>query len=370
MSRLNPEHVAIAKSDPATLKAWRAGEGRGVRLQLEHADLQGVVWSGVELTGLWALGADLSGAVFEEADLTGACFRAANLEAVTGTKATLHQIAAEGANFSNAYLNEAHLCDASLWGAIFMNASLAGANFDRARIGGTVLAGAMDLSQVDGLATVQHDMPSDIGTDTLAASRGRVPVEFLRGCGLTDWQIEASRLYADDLTLDQQQDVHLRLSELWLGTPMRAQRLFISYSSLDSLFVDACEPLLHRARIRFWRDTHDLKAGPIEPQLERALRQNPILLLVLSKASVMSDWVEWEASRARTLEKELGKPVLCPIALDDAWRSCPWSGPLRQQVEKNQVVDFSRWTDPLALEATFRERLLPGLSNYGPSPRR
>ena len=39
-------------------------------------------------------------------------------------------------------------------------------------------------------------------------------------------------------------------------------------------------------------------AGPIEEQVERAIQVNRIVLLVLSKDSVESDWVEWEVKKA------------------------------------------------------------------------
>ena len=55
---------------------------------------------------------------------------------------------------------------------------------------------------------------------------------------------------------------------------------------------------------------------------------NPTVLLILSKNSVQSDWVEHEARTARELEKELKRDVLCPVARDAAWllsRNRPWS---------------------------------------------
>ena len=45
------------------------------------------------------------------------------------------------------------------------------------------------------------------------------------------------------------------------------------------------------------------------------------MILVLSKESVKSDWVENELDMARAKEKAEGRAVLCPVALDDAWKS-------------------------------------------------
>ena len=58
-----------------------------------------------------------------------------------------------------------------------------------------------------------------------------------------------------------------------------------------------------------------MKAGRIEKQIDTAIRQNPTVLLILSKNSLNSDWVEHEARTARGLEKDLGTRCIVP--------SCP-----------------------------------------------
>jgi len=143
-------------------------------------------------------------------------------------------------------------------------------------------------------------------------------------------------------------------------SPIVLHHVFISYSHRDAAFVEKLEAL-DTKRIRYWRDVHDLKAGRMERQIERAIRVNPLVLLVLSERSVESDWVEWEVSKARELEKEEKRDVLCPIALDDSWKSCDWPGPLRRQVMDYNILDFS---DPEAFDGQF-EKLVGGIvENY------
>ncbi len=113
-----------------------------------------------------------------------------------------------------------------------------------------------------------------------------------------------------------------------------------------------------------------MKAGRIEKQIDRAMRLNPTVLLVLSVHSVESDWVEWEASKARELERQYRnevKPrdILCPVALDDAWKSCDWPGPLRRQIEKYFILDFSAWREQETFDRQF-ERLIEGLGLFYP----
>ena len=111
-----------------------------------------------------------------------------------------------------------------------------------------------------------------------------------------------------------------------------------------------------------------MKAGRLERQIDRAIDLNLLVLLVLSEESVRSDWVRWEAQKARQLEQrfeEQGQPrdVLCPIALDEAWESCRWPGWLRTQIEDYHVLAFLGWEDEgeLVADAASPKRFHVGL---------
>ena len=92
------------------------------------------------------------------------------------------------------------------------------------------------------------------------------------------------------------------------------------------------ERYLNQQGIRFWRDIHHATSGRLERQIDRAIRLNPTVLLVLSKHSVESDWVQHEARLARKLEIETKRDVLCPVALDDSWKNYHWPERLREQI--------------------------------------
>ena len=153
------------------------------------------------------------------------------------------------------------------------------------------------------------------------------------------------------------------------GQQTDAIKVFLCYSQEDRPFVDALEKLLDEHGINCWRDVYDLKAGRVEAQIDRAIEQNPLVLLVLSERSVESDWVEWEASRARDLERSYRKAgqerdVLCPIALDQAWKDCTWPQILRRQIADYHVLDFSGWKDDHEMARQFA-RLYEGvILNY------
>jgi hypothetical protein len=90
---------------------------------------------------------------------------------------------------------------------------------------------------------------------------------------------------------------------------------------------------------------------------------NPTVLLILSESAVVSDWVEHEVHLARRLEKETGRHVLCPVALDGSWKQSQWPERLREQIEKKNILDFSGWEDRYLFDRMYR-RLVEGLDLY------
>jgi hypothetical protein len=239
--------------------------------------------------------------------------------------------------FERCNLTDAEFIESYLFGVSFIECNLVNTNFDRALLWGAVFV-SVDVRSVRGLDTIRYRGPSHVDIDTLRQSQGEIPESLLRGIGLTDHEILFSRLYDPSLTEHEITDILYEVSRLRGTSPIQTHPVFISYSHQDTEFVETLEKKLDQHGIRYWRDVHDLIAGRIESQIDRAMRLNPIVILVLSKHSVNSDWVEWEADKARALEKELGRDVLCPVALDDSWKNCKWPGPLRKQIEKYVVV--------------------------------
>ncbi len=338
----NDEHLKILESGVQAWNAWRE-EHPEVRPDLVGADLRNARLMGARLMDARLMSADLGGADLRTAHLMGANLMHADLVA--------------------AKLRGADLRGADLRIADLRIADLVGANLRSATLRYTVF-GAVDLRQVKGLESVKHQAPSDISTSTLTKSQGKIPAAFLRGCGLTDWEIKNAKLWNPDLSRDELTDLTYEIVNLKAESPIMLHPLFISYSHGDTPFVEKLEAGLDKKRIRYWRDVHDMKAGRMEAQIDKAIRMNPIVLLVLSESSVESDWVEWEISKARELEKKEKRDVLCPIALDDAWKTCDWPGPLRRQVMDYNILDFSKDD---AFDEQF-EKLVSGIVEFYPSP--
>ena len=255
-----------------------------------------------------------------------------------------------------------NLSEAMLYKTNFVEAVFRGANFSNARLALTIF-GSVDLSEVIGLGNVIHRSSSIVGVETLRYSKGKIPEVFLRGCGLSDWEIEAAKLYKPDLNNQEMDEILYRVHDIRAYQPVQISPLFISYSHADSLFVDKLEGSLNERGVRFWRDIHDATSGRLEKQIDRAIRQNPTVVLILSENSIKSDWVQHEARRARDLEKELGRDVLCPVALDDSWKSSPWPERIMEQVKEYNILDFSKWDENANFKNMFG-KLISGLNLY------
>ena len=119
-------------------------------------------------------------------------------------------------DLSEADLSHASLFYANLGEARLSNAHLTDTNLTYARVELTVL-GAVDLSTIKGLETVNHRGPSTIGIDTIYRSGGNIPEAFLKGAGVNDTFITYIRSL--------------------IGKPIEYYSCFISYSSKDDAFA-------------------------------------------------------------------------------------------------------------------------------------
>ena len=347
----NEEQLSILKQGVDVWNRWRDTDPvRRIYLSganLSHIDLRQVNFSYADLT---------------QVNLSYTDLRKANLSHADISRSNLSGADVGGANLWDADLSETDLSQANFAVANLWSVRVKGSNFSNAQVAGTFF-GKSDLSEAIGLEYITHYNPSTIGMDTIAASQGKVPEIFLRGCGLSDWEIEVVKLYNPDLTNEERNRVLYKIYDLQASQAIQISPLFISYSHGDGVFVDKIEKQLNKKGIRFWRDIHDLKAGRIEKQIDRAISQNRTVLLVLSENSLNSDWVEHEVRTARGLEKEMGRDILCPVALDDSWKSSPWPKRVMEQIMEYNILDFSAWEDDVKFEGMFR-KLIDGLELF------
>jgi hypothetical protein len=312
----NPEHIAILQESVEVWNQWRR------KHPIPSPD-----FSGADLSGATLIGADLLGANLIGTNLNGAHLEVANL----------NQARIMGTDLGGAKL---------LWASLNM-ALLHQANFADAEIGYTTFAN-VDLSCVIGLETVKHLGPSTIGTDTIYKSEGKVPHVFLRGAGVPENFIG----YMASL----------------VGAGIEFYSLFISYSTKDQEFADRLHADLQAKGVRCWFAPHKVRGGrKLHEQIDEAIRIYDKLLLVLSPASMESEWVKTEISKARKREIEEGKRVLFPIRICSFEALRDWEcfdadvgKDSAREIREYFIPDFSNWKDHEAYGLAF-DRLVRDL---------
>jgi TIR domain len=107
-------------------------------------------------------------------------------------------------------------------------------------------------------------------------------------------------------------------------------------------------------------DRHDLPTGAKTlDAIYEAIRLRDKLLVILSEASIGSDWVEDEVNKAYAEERDRNATVLFPVRIDDVVMTTPepWARKLRDQ---RNIGDFRRWKS-VARYSKSLERLLRDL---------
>jgi TIR domain/Pentapeptide repeats (8 copies) len=354
----NKEHLAILEQGLDAWNAWRTAN-RHFLPDLRGANLNGRHYVSGNFEGIDFRQTDLSKAKLRDADLYAADMRSANLRDADLSGACLGGANLTGADFTEAHLGTVDLSRAILDKTIFAAADLSDANFTGARIRTTdfrqaffssTIFGETDLSSAIGLATVNHDGPSTIGIDVIYASKGRIPEEFLRGCGVPENFIG----YVPSLVNSVD--------------GIQFYSCFISYSSQDEEFAQRLHGRMRDARLRVWFAPEDMKGGAkLHEQIETAIRVYDKLLIVLSEASLRSEWVKTELRNARKAERRSGKRKLFPVRLVDMSTLKTWecfdadSGKdLAVELREYFIPDFSHWKDHDQFESAF-SRLLQDL---------
>lgn len=98
--------------------------------------------------------------------------------------------------------------------------------------------------------------------------------------------------------------------------------------------------------MRCWYAPRDLKIGDkFRERIEESIQVYDKLLVVLSKNSVSSRWVEREVTAALQREDDQNKVILFPIRLDDTTMNSgkPWASEIRRE---RHIGDFRKWKSP------------------------
>ena len=385
----NKEHLAILKKGVKAWNEWR-NKNPAIRPDLTFAHLRGAYLfeanlfeanlsganlgranlRGAHLIGANLCGAELRGTYFPRANLSGANLRLANLALanlgdakLSGAElsmASLHGAELSGANLSRANLSRANLFTAHLQIADLIEANLSGVHLGYANLSGANLSGAdlsdvrlmrtvfcdVDLTEANGLDSCRHYGPSIVDHRTIQKS-GNLPLKFLRGCGLPESLIE----YLPSL----------------LNEPLQFYSCFISYSHKDEKFAKRLHADLQDNGVRCWFAPEDMKIGDeMRSRIYEVIRIYDKLMLILSKESTRSSWVQKEVETAFEKEEKVKRKVLFPIRLDDEIEKIDtgWAADIRRQ---RHIGDFCEWNDPGKYKEAF-DRLLRDLKAEDETP--
>jgi TIR domain/Pentapeptide repeats (9 copies) len=332
-SRLRLQSRIVKKSqttDWATKTADDAPDFRGgnlagevfARLDLHQRDFRRAVLRKAEFVEC-----ELTGANFADADLSDANFRGAKCLDV---------------DFSNANLSRANFYQANLSGASFVGANVFSTNFRESQMGQTVFAN-LDMETCIGLDSVKHSTHSSVAIECLYRFGSNLPLLFLKGVGLPQILLD----YLPSL--------------IEVGSPIQFHSCFISYSHTDEVFARRLWNGMRNERIRVWYAPEEMKAGKkLFEQIDRAINMHDKLLVVLSKESISSNWVQTEIRRARKQEKRASERKLFPIRLCEMDTLKAWecfdadSGQdIAEEIREYFIPDFSEWRNPEMFKGEF-----------------
>jgi uncharacterized protein YjbI with pentapeptide repeats len=321
------------------------------RPALFGAKLNGINLSGVKLKSPNFIRASFDGAKVERAELVSADFRGANLAS---------------AKFRNVNLKSTNFTSANLKDATFASIEISGACFDFCRLGGTVLIDT-DMSQIVGLENCIHSKPSVIDRNSLIKN-SNLPRPFFYGCGLSDWEIEATKLFDPALRSEQRVDILYEIHRLQEDQPIQFFSIFISYSNDDKTFAEKLYEELQNVGVRCWYAPKNIKPGQkIHEQIDSAIQSYDRLLLILSKSSMQSNWVKTEIANAMEKERDQGRKVLFPVRIVKFDSVLDWKCfnadqgiDSAREVREYFIPDFTNWDDPDSFSRSF-ERLLTAL---------
>lgn len=349
----DPKHVTLLGQGVEVWNRWKAANPKErvdlssinlLDVRLPQSDTSRMTYvnpwdfSGIDLVGANLRQSRLTGLYGVSVDLTNANLSGADLTEVDFDDDVSMRIVLSAANLSEATLNDARL--GGIW------------------IGGTIL-GNLDLSETHGLERVRHTGRSTIGVDTLFKSKGTIPEKFLRGCGLTEWEIQLANIYRSELTESEVTDFLYRVVEYRLGNVVQFYSCFISYNHTDKKFARHLFDTLHARHIRCWLDEKQILPGDdIYEHVDRGIRLWDKVLLCCSKASLTSWWVDNEIGTAFEKEQQLAKhsdrkvQVIVPLNLDGYIFSDGWKSGYRSQIRRRLAADFTGWeVEPGKFEA-------------------
>ncbi|MBC7774513.1 MAG: toll/interleukin-1 receptor domain-containing protein [Phycisphaerae bacterium] len=296
---------------------------------LYEADIRLANLSDSILTRTSFVNSDLSGA-----NLYRAKIRDANFENCKLINANLSNSQSSGSNFKQANLSKTNFTGSDLIGANFTSAKLQETDFTDCILGGTIFA-LTNLSTCIGLDEVGVSRPCIIDFHTLQVS-SNLSRSFLTKIGLPELFIDYLPEFRD-------------------SAPIRMYPVFLSHAWKNKDFARKLYEALIARGVTVFFDEKNMKPGDeITERLTRGIDLYDKMLLVCSKESLESPWVDRELNRIlrkedkHFTEQKRKVNLLIPITIDD--HVFQWDGAKADDVRRYIIGDFRDWQDNTKFE--------------------
>lgn len=330
------EQVNILKKGSEFWNKWRSKNDeveidlRGAKLDflnlrfvnLGYCDLRNASFMDCDLMRSNLRHSNLSNANFTSANLSYSNLSYAKLDYSNLVESILDQVNFSHASFINTLLRKTQLQYSLFSHSIFLDTICDNTYFTGSVFENCVFAN-IDLSNCVGLEVCDHSGPSTIGVDTLYKSKGKIPINFLRGIGILEEFLD----YIPSLT----------------NQPFQFYTCFISHSAKNKVFCERLYNDLQGKGIRCWYFPEDAKWGKsVWSEIDTSIKIYDKLMVVCSESSLSSGPVLREIERALKKEDSANTHIVFPITIDNFVFS-KWEHERKSDILNKVVGDFIGW---------------------------
>lgn len=136
-----------------------------------------------------------------------------------------------------------------------------------------------------------------------------------------------------------------------------SNKVFISYSHADKTFVDWLINELGQHQVNLWYDNDEIKAGDsIKKKIEEGIEASSTIIIVFSKNSINSDWVQFEYNSALLLNSIKKGIKVITLVIDDV--------ELPSNIAETYLFNFSNKNRGLVLSLLLKELKSNPLISY------
>ena len=95
-------------------------------------------------------------------------------------------------------------------------------------------------------------------------------------------------------------------------------KIFISYSIKDQMFVEELEKEFEKFDHTIYNIAKEFALGrTIKEKISETIKDSDVIVIIISKESLKSSWINYEVGYASSLAEHNNKPIIIPIVIDE-----------------------------------------------------